>query len=145
MLRWLIKTALFTTMVLIISMGLNRLFDDRISWWHYRVNKASVLVENRTDESIEIVGLTVGGERRDVNRQLRPGEFTMLLGFYTETTPDADQAVELLLRPAATSMTGTFHHRPAKSHKPSECDFKLVIVPGGIEATRSCAEKSYPD
>jgi hypothetical protein len=141
--RWLIGSALFTGAALIISVGLNRLFDDRISWWHYRVNKASVLVENRTDESVEIIRVSVGGKSRVVNSQIMPGEFTMLLGFYAEITPGHDQAVELLLRPPATGLTGTFHHRPAEPYKPSECDFKLVIGPGGIEAARSCPEKGY--
>jgi hypothetical protein len=135
--RWRNITALFTTGVLMVAAGLDYFWWRQDDWWIKHVNKTSVAIENRTDESVEIVSLSVSGVRRHVNRPLAAGEFTLLLGFFAETTPSQRPEFELLFKRGQHDTTQVFYHRAAKQHIARECDYKLVIGPEGVGVTRS--------
>jgi hypothetical protein len=132
--RWLIVTAIFTTTVLVVSVGAGLFLHLRIDWWRQEVKKSAVLIENRTTASVDIVDLSFNGKRVDVHRRLKPGEFSVLLGLRT----DADhQAIELSFMSEATGTTHTFSHYARQRGRFQARDFKFVIGPESVEATEA--------
>lgn len=135
MTRWLIVTALFTAMVLLVLFGLYGVLHALNPHRSAIDNTSSFLIENRTHGGLEIVRLFVNGEGRDLHRHLEPSEFTMLLGVVT--TGD-EQTIELLLMVDATGAMQTYRHHAKTESLFRACDFKFVIGPTGVEASRTC-------
>ena len=129
---------MFTVAPLVVSAGLIYVLLLQHKWWVSSVNKTSVAIENRTDDSVDIVGVSVDGARRDINQRLEPGEFTMLLGFYTKFALGGHQEFELVFTLGAGHAAQTFRYRAAKDARQGECDVKFVIGPDGMKPTRSC-------
>jgi hypothetical protein len=140
--RWRNITALFTTAIVILAAGLFYFALRHDERWIKHVNKSSVAIENQTEAHVEIVSLTVGGERRAVDRGLEAGEFTLLLGFFKETKPSESLALELVFRRGATGAAELFRHGAPEQHVARECDFRLVILADGVEVARSGAARS---
>jgi hypothetical protein len=130
-------TALFTTAVLVVTIGLIYSLIRQNEWWLTRINKTSLAIENRTDDRIEIVSVSIDGKRRGATR-LAAGEFTMLLGFFTAFSPDGHLEFELVYRVGEAGAARIYRHRASKEAVASECDFKFIIGEEGIDAARSC-------
>jgi hypothetical protein len=131
-------TAWFTGIIVIASVGLVYGLMRQNRWWNLNINATSVAIENRGDESVEIVSLSVDGLRRDVNQRLEAGAFTLLLGFYSEISPGGYLAFELVFKPGPSGTEQIFRHRAAVRHRAQQCDFKFVMRPEGMDIARSC-------